>query len=101
MADSYKLYGTKVRGEKVNRVILEGTSAHPVRWIDVRGDSVELTEEEVETLRARGLELRKQVSSSEEPEQQAETPEEAESQEAPKEAFVTPPSKSSGKTPKS
>jgi len=87
MADSYKLYGTKVRGEKVNRVILEGTSASPVRWIDVRGDPVELTEEEVETLRGRGLELRKQVSSSDEPdepEQPTDTPEEESSKQTPK-----------------
>jgi hypothetical protein len=90
----YKLYGTKNRGQRVDSVILEGTSVDPVRVLRLRGDPVEMSDEEVEQYRARGLELRK-VSGSDEP------PKEAEPEEAPDEAFVTPKAETSKKTPKS
>jgi hypothetical protein len=88
----YKLYGTKNQGERVNRVILEGSSSNPVRTIEVGGDAVELTEQEAEALLARGLDLRvRQGSGSEEePKSQPAAPEEAEPQKAPEESFVTP-----------
>lgn len=52
----YKLKGSKNLGERVDRVILEGSSANPVRFIDLNGEG-DLTEEELQTLRADGYEL--------------------------------------------
>jgi hypothetical protein len=55
----YKFIGTKGPGEKVDRLVLEGTSANPIRYIDVGGEG-EMTEAEAETVRAEhGLVLRK------------------------------------------
>lgn len=65
----YKLYGSKRQGERVDRVILEGTSSNPVKWMDVGGDAVELSEENVAELRSRGVDIRKSSSSSDEPDQ--------------------------------
>jgi hypothetical protein len=69
LADKYKLHGSKRPGEKVDRVLLEGTSSNPVKWIDVGGDAVELNEEQVAELRSRGVDVRKSGSTSDEPEQ--------------------------------
>lgn len=65
----YKLHGSKRQGERVDRVILEGTSSNPVKWMEVGGDAVELSEEQVADLRARGVDLRKSGSTSDEPDQ--------------------------------
>ena len=54
----YKLTGTKNSGEKVGRVILEGTTADPARFIDLGGEG-DLTDEEHKRLVAGGYRLRK------------------------------------------
>lgn len=55
----YKLVGAKGPGEKVDRIILEGTSSNPDRYIDTGGDA-ELTEAEAADLRKRfNVDLRK------------------------------------------
>jgi len=68
----YKLYGSKRPGEKVDRVLLEGTSSNPEKVMVRGGDPVELSDESVAELRARGIDLRK-VSSAGESEEKAET----------------------------
>lgn len=63
--ERYRLLGMKGQGEKVDRVVLEGSSADPVRYIDLGGEG-DLTEEEVKDLRASGHDIRK-VGDSDEP----------------------------------
>lgn len=46
----YKLQGSKGDGERVDRVVLEGTTMDPVRFIDLHGEA-EMTEEEAESVR--------------------------------------------------
>jgi hypothetical protein len=84
----YKLHGSKRQGERVDRVVLEGSSVDPVRSIETGGESVELSEEEVTRLRASGLDIRKVSSSGDdEPEEQ-----QVEPQTAPPEARRSRPS---------
>lgn len=54
----YKLLGTKNQGEQIARVVLEGSTSNPKRWIDLDGRA-DLTESEVERLRRQGLILHK------------------------------------------
>lgn len=54
----YKLYGSKNLGEKVDRVILEGSTDSPERWIDLHGEA-DLTDEDLATLKAMNLDVRK------------------------------------------
>lgn len=55
----YKLVGAKGQGEKVDRLVLEGTSSNPTRYIDVGGEG-EMTEKEAEVARKEhGVVLRK------------------------------------------
>jgi hypothetical protein len=73
MADNYRLYGTKNQGERVGSVKLSRN-----RVMVLRGEPVELSEKEVDDLRARGYDIRKLSSSSQpdEPsEQSTENPE--------------------------
>jgi hypothetical protein len=56
----YKLMGSKGSGERVDRVVLEGTTANPVRYIDLGGEA-EMTEEEAKQVSAEHyVRLRKQ-----------------------------------------
>jgi len=59
LADKYKLYGSKRQGERVDRVLLKGTSTNPEEYLEVGGEAVELDEEQVAELRARGVNIRK------------------------------------------
>lgn len=59
MGDKYKLLGSNVSGEKLDRVTLEGTTSKPTRFLRVGGEPVELTEAEVSGLSARGARLEK------------------------------------------
>jgi hypothetical protein len=68
MAETYKFYGTKNRNLNVGRVVVEGTLADPKRELVVGGEAVELSEEEVESLREQGYLIRKSGSSSDEAE---------------------------------
>lgn len=72
MADNYRLYGTKNQGERVGSVKLSRN-----RVMVLRGEPVELSEKEVDDLRARGYDIRKLGSSKpDEPsEQSTENPE--------------------------
>jgi hypothetical protein len=58
-AGKYKLYGMKGPGERVDRVVLEGSTADPQLFLDVNGDEVDLTEEQVKALRASGHDIRR------------------------------------------
>jgi hypothetical protein len=44
---TYKFGGSKTEGREVSRLILEGSSTNPTRYVDL-GGSVELTDEEYE-----------------------------------------------------
>lgn len=69
----YRFDGTKNEGEKVDRIVLEGSSTDPTRWIDLNGEA-ELSPEEVESLRERGYKLHKTSSTSvDEPQGSGET----------------------------
>lgn len=67
VAGNYKLVGTgtKNQGERVDRVVLEGTSSYPTKALNLGGEAVELTEDEVTRLRADGYEIKKQKDPSE------------------------------------
>lgn len=54
----FKLEGSKAQGEVVDRIILEGSSVFPERYLDLDGTEY-LTEEEEQDLRDRGYKLRK------------------------------------------
>lgn len=55
----YKLVGAKGQGERVDRLVLEGTSSNPTRYIDLGGEG-DMTEKEAETARKEhGVVLRK------------------------------------------
>lgn len=55
----YKLVGAKRPGERVDRLILEGTSSNPTRYIDLHGEGV-MTDAEAEVARREhGVVLRK------------------------------------------
>jgi len=62
LADKYKLYGSKREGERVDRVLLKGTSSNPEEYLEVGGEAVELNEEQVTSLRAQGIDIRKSGS---------------------------------------
>jgi|tagenome__1003787_1003787.scaffolds.fasta_scaffold19582664_1 uncharacterized protein YgbK (DUF1537 family) len=57
MPDKYKLYGTKNQGERVSSVEVGN------KVLVLRGEAVELTEKQVESLRERGFDVRKSGSS--------------------------------------
>lgn len=63
--ESYKFNGTKTPGEVVNRLVLEGSSTNPARYVEV-GSTIELTDEEVKDLRSRNFNLTKASDDSEE-----------------------------------
>jgi hypothetical protein len=44
------LRGSKQRGQRVSRLVLEGSSSNPVRYIDLNGDPIEVTDEELASL---------------------------------------------------
>jgi hypothetical protein len=56
---TYKLYGSTRPGARVDRVKLDGTV------LERGGDAVELSEEQVEDLRGRGIDIREEESGSE------------------------------------
>lgn len=56
---TYRLVGAKEPGERIDRLVLEGSSTNPVRYIDLGGEG-ELTEAEAEVARKEhGAVLRK------------------------------------------
>lgn len=57
MPDTYRLYGTKKQGEAVSSVSVGS------KTLTLRGEAVELTDNQVEDLRARGFDVRKMPSS--------------------------------------
>jgi hypothetical protein len=44
------LRGSKQRGQRVSRLVLEGSSSNPARYIDLNGDPFEVTDEELAAL---------------------------------------------------
>lgn len=54
----YRLTGHKEPGRRVSRLILEGTTSDPKRFVD-NGGVIDLTSDEVTDLRKRGYELKK------------------------------------------
>jgi hypothetical protein len=69
MADEkYIFNGSGNQGEVVDRLVLEGTSTNPKRYLDNGGDAETLTEEEVKNLRKAGYKLTKQSESAAEKE---------------------------------
>lgn len=99
--ENYRFTGMKESGEKVDRIILEGSSHEPVRWIDLGGEG-ELTESEVTELRASGHKLSKVKSdgSTDDDDTEGEAPKvetRAEQQKAQAASTGNPPDKSSGK----
>jgi len=47
------LRGSKLQGRKVSRLVLEGSSANPVRWGDLNGAPFEVSDDEFATLDAK------------------------------------------------
>lgn len=84
-AGTYKLMGSNRPGEKVDRIVLEGPSSDPTRYIDL-GEKGNLTAEEVTQLRRQGYKITKQADgeseSSDAPDVETETtkPEQTEQQ---------------------
>jgi hypothetical protein len=70
LADKYKLYGSKREGERVDRVLLKGTSSDPEEYLEVGGEAVELNEEQVASLRAQGIDIRKSGSTDDDDDNQ-------------------------------
>lgn len=56
--ETYRFTGSKVQGDNTQRIILEGSTSDPKRFID-RGNSGEMTEEEVKEYRAMGFNFTK------------------------------------------
>lgn len=54
MATEYKYHGSSVPGSAAGRVILEGSVSEPKRFVDP-GHTIELSDEELESLKGRGL----------------------------------------------
>jgi hypothetical protein len=54
----YKFLGMKADWDRTNRLILEGTSTNPERYVD-RGGTIKLSDEEAERLKKSGVKLRK------------------------------------------
>lgn len=57
--DKYKLIGSKHQGQKMDRVILEGSTSNPIRWMERDGEPVELSEDDLATLKGMGALTRK------------------------------------------
>jgi hypothetical protein len=97
--ERYRLLGMKTPGEKVDRVILEGSSTDPVRYIDLGGEG-DLTADELADLRASGHDLRKVGGASDDNEGEGEAPAvetKAEQQRAQASPVGTPADKSASK----
>lgn len=62
--DKYKLIGSKHQGQKMDRVILEGSTSNPIRWMDREGEPVELSEDDLATLKGMGAVTRKVADKS-------------------------------------
>jgi len=50
MGEKYKLRGSRTAGEKVDQIILKGTSANPEEVLELNGPGVELSEEQYNEL---------------------------------------------------
>jgi hypothetical protein len=59
----YKFTGMKDLGTHVDRIIVEGSTSNPERYVDL-GGTIELTEEEASDLKASGHKLTKQSEES-------------------------------------
>lgn len=49
----YKLKGSRVKGERIDRILLSGSSSAPEHYIEVNGDSVEMSDSQYERLSKR------------------------------------------------
>lgn len=79
MATEYVFKGSsKEAGDKTNRLILEGSYVDPKRYMDLNGDPVELSDEEVAGLKKNGWKIHKAGETGEESVEQ--TDEEAKKQ---------------------
>jgi hypothetical protein len=94
----YKLVGAKGSGERVDRVLLEGTSTNPVRYLDL-GTEIDLTEEEAEEIRSRHQVNLRKVGDSER--EITESSSKAAQQAAQAATAGVPESTGTGKTPRS
>lgn len=61
----YKFKGRKTHGDTTARLVLEGSTSDPKRYVDRDGE-IELTDEEVESLRKNGYDFHKVGESEEE-----------------------------------
>jgi len=50
MGDKYKLTGSRTAGEKVDQIILKGSSVNPEEVLELNGPGVELSEEQYNEL---------------------------------------------------
>lgn len=58
MATEYRYTGHKKVGPPPARIVLEGSITNPERYVDLKGQ-IELEDEEVESLKSSGIELRR------------------------------------------
>lgn len=79
--EKYTYKGSKVPGKGAGRVILEGSVSDPKRYVDV-GKDIDLSEDEVKNLRAKGLNLVKIGEADDEPDNTADTPEQQQEDQA-------------------
>lgn len=85
MATDYKFGGSKTPGDGTNRLVLEGTSVNPDRYVDV-GGTIELSDDEVKELRERGFSFTKTSDSGDDEESASSEPDSRAAQQAAQEA---------------